>query len=108
MRGTIHTNTLFLLAPPNSRRVQAFMGCLPLTLRILGLFFATGVVFPVVWSAARETLSRARKHYGAGRDDRTPVPPVSRIDPTVWSRLVPFVATGRLVRWLVTARPMGP
>lgn len=84
------------------------MGCLPLTLRMLGLLFVTGVLLPVVQKAARETLSRARTHYGAGREDRTPTPPVTRIDPTVWSRLVPFVATGRLVRWLVTARPMGP
>lgn len=84
------------------------MGCLPLTLQILGLLLATGALLPVVREAARETLSRARKRYGAGRESRAPVPSVNRLDPIVWTRLVPFVVTGRLVRWLVTARPMGP
>jgi hypothetical protein len=84
------------------------MGALPLTLRTIGVFVLTGLVLPVVQGMARETLSRARERYGAGQEHRTPVPPVAHLDPDVLSRLVPFVPTGRLVRWLVTARPMGP
>jgi hypothetical protein len=84
------------------------MGCLPLTLRTLGLFVLAGLVLPVMREAARDTLSEARRRYGAGRPDRTPVPLVARIDQAVLARLVPFVPTGRILQWLVTARPMGP
>jgi hypothetical protein len=84
------------------------MGGLPLTLRTVGLFVLTGLVLPLIREVARETLSKARQQYGADRSARTPVPAVARLDPAVLSRRVPFVSTGRLVRWLVTARPMGP
>lgn len=106
--GTIPVNTLFLLPSPAFRRVQAYMGCLPLTLRTFWLLAGAGLVLPMIREVARETLSEARKQYAAGQPDQTPQPPVTWLDPAVLTRLVPFVATGRLLRRLVTARPMGP
>ena len=84
------------------------MGYLPVSLRVLGVFVLTGLVLPLVRRAARETLSQARRQYRAGRTGQALSPTVSRLDPAVLSWLVPFVATGRLLRRLVAARPMGP
>lgn len=84
------------------------MGCLPLTLRTLALLLMTGLVLPVAQRVARETLSQARERYGAGRQNRGLAPTVAWLDPDVLSRLGSFGGTGRLVRCLVVARPMGP
>jgi hypothetical protein len=84
------------------------MGLFPIQLRTLGVLVLTGLVLPLVRRAARETLSRARRQYRAGRTGRELSPRVSRLDPAVLSWLVPFVSTGRLLRRLVAARPMGP
>lgn len=84
------------------------MGCLPITLRMLGFLVLTRLVLPVVREAARETLSQAREQYDAGRGGERISPSVTRIDPAVLSRLVPFVPIDRLLRRLVAARPMGP
>ena len=74
----------------------------------LGVLVLTGFVLPLVRRAARETLSQARRQYRAGRTGRELSPTVTRLDPAVLSWLVPFVSTGRLLRRLVVARPMGP
>lgn len=84
------------------------MGLFPIQLRTLGVLVLTGLVLPLVRRAARETLSQARRQYRAGRTGRGLSPRVSRLDPAVLSWLVPFVSTGRLLRRLVAARPMGP
>jgi hypothetical protein len=84
------------------------MGVLPLQLRALGVLVLTGLALLLVRQAARETLSQARRRYQAGRTGRVLSPTVSRLDPAVLSWLVPFVSTGRLLRRLVAARPMGP
>jgi len=84
------------------------MGFLPVPLRTLIAFVWTRVVLPAVRRLARETLSEARARYQQGRSGRELSPTVSRLDPSVLARLVPFVATGRLLRRLVVARPMGP
>lgn len=79
-----------------------------LTLRSVGLFALARMVLPAVREVAQETLAQARKRYQAGREGRSLVPSVVRLDPAVLSRLVPFVPSGRLARLLVAARPMGP
>ncbi|MFB6247631.1 MAG: hypothetical protein ABEL97_03590 [Salinibacter sp.] len=84
------------------------MGFFPIQLRVLGVLVLTGLVLPLVRRAARRTLSQARSRYRAGRTGRTLSPRVSRLDPAVLSWLVPLVSTGRLLRRLVAARPMGP
>jgi hypothetical protein len=74
----------------------------------VGLFVLTGLVLPIVREVARDTLSQAREQYGANSPAQSPVPLVTRLDPAVLTRRHRLVSTGRLVRWLVTARPMGP
>jgi len=84
------------------------MGFLPVHLRMLGAFAWAMIALPVICRLARETLSEARARYRRGRTGRELSPTVSRLDPSVLARLVPFVPTGRLLRRLVAARPMGP